>query len=241
MKMKRGFIFILLILLFSLVIYKSYYPKADEITGSQYFHWEKSLFLKLQEGELGILIEINEKQLYLIKGNKIIKTYTVATGKPSTPTPIGEWKIIHKAAWGGGFGARWMGLDVPWGKYGIHGTNKPGSIGWNASAGCVRMNNKDVKELYDLVPSGTIVVIRGGPYGPFGNGFRTLVPGDRGQDVMVVQRKLQSLGFYNGGIDGVYGLGMENALNRWQKKNGLPISNKITSDIYNKLEINLFD
>ena len=34
---------------------------------------------------------------------------------------------------------------------------------------------------------------------------------------------------------------MENALNKWQKDNGLPISNKINKDIYNKLGIELFD
>lgn len=134
-----------------------------------------------------------------------------------------------------------MGLDVPWGKYGIHGTNKPGSIGWNASHGCIRMQNENVKELYDLVSHGTRVVIRGGPYGAFGNGFRTLVPGDRGQDVMMVQRRLKELGFYQGSIDGVYGTGMEGALNQWQRENKLPITNKITHDIYEKLGIELFD
>ncbi len=60
---------------------------------------------------------------------------------------------------GGGFGSRWMGLNVPWGgKYGIHGTNQPGSIGFNASAGCIRMRNKDVEELYNLVEYNTTVL-----------------------------------------------------------------------------------
>ena len=91
-----------------------------------------------------------------------------------TPTPLGTFKIIEKAKWGGGFGSRWMGLDVPWGKYGIHGTNKPGSIGFNASAGCIRMRNKDVEELYNIVDYNTTVAIVGGDYGPFAHGFRNL-------------------------------------------------------------------
>ncbi len=45
-------------------------------------------------------------------------------------------------------------------KYGIHGTDKPWSIGSCASAGCVRMRNQDIVELYDLVPVGTVVEIR---------------------------------------------------------------------------------
>ncbi len=62
-----------------------------------------------------------------------------------------------------------MGLNVPWGgKYGIHGTNQPGSIGFNASGGCIRMRNQDVEELYSLVESGTMVNITNGQYGPLG-------------------------------------------------------------------------
>lgn len=240
--MGKKLIAIVLLIIFLIItfnIHDSLVGAREELV--QYQGWERSGILNLKEDEIGVLIEINEKQLYLIKGNDIIKTYSIATGKPGSPTPIGEWVIIHKAIWGGAFGAGWMGLNVPWGRYGIHGTNKPGSIGWNASAGCVRMNNKDAKELYGYVSHGTKVVIRGGPYGPFGNGFRTLAPGDRGQDVMVVQRQLKKLGYYDKEIDGVYGVGMEKALNKWQSEKGLPITNKITQDIYNALGIELFD
>lgn len=239
--MKKRIIILILILILIIVFYNIHSSSVGAKEQSQYQDWERSQILNLKENEVGILIEINEKTLYLLKGNKVIKTYTVATGKSETPSPIGEWTIVEKSSWGGGFGARWMGLNVPWGRYGIHGTNKPGSIGWNASHGCIRMRNQDVKELFDLVPHGTRVVIRGGPYGSFGNGFRTLVPGDRGQDVMVVQRKLKELGFYQGSIDGIYGTGMEYALNQWQKENHLPITNKITTDLYEKLGIELFD
>jgi lipoprotein-anchoring transpeptidase ErfK/SrfK len=41
----------------------------------------------------------------------------------------------------------------------IHGTNDENSIGRPASHGCVRMRNKDVTELFDLVPEGTPVWI----------------------------------------------------------------------------------
>lgn len=240
--MMRKIIAIILFIIFSIITYSiqdSSVEAREEFV--QYQAWERSEILNLKQDETGILIEINEKRLYLIKGKDIIKTFPVATGKPGSPTPIGEWVVIHKAAWGGGFGARWMGLNVPWGRYGIHGTNKPGSIGWNASAGCIRMNNTDVKELFEYVSHGTKVVIRGGPYGSFGMGFRTLVPGDRGQDVMVVQRKLHELGYYEMEIDGIYGAGMERALNQWQSEKGLLITNKINQEIYNELGIELFD
>jgi lipoprotein-anchoring transpeptidase ErfK/SrfK len=42
----------------------------------------------------------------------------------------------------------------------IHGTASEGLIGRPASNGCVRMTNRDVIELFDLVPEGTRVDIR---------------------------------------------------------------------------------
>jgi lipoprotein-anchoring transpeptidase ErfK/SrfK len=43
--------------------------------------------------------------------------------------------------------------------YGIHGTIHPDMIGQPVSAGCVRMLNNDVEELFDIVPEGTRVLI----------------------------------------------------------------------------------
>lgn len=41
----------------------------------------------------------------------------------------------------------------------IHGTANEGSIGTPSSRGCVRMRNADILELFDQVPTGTLVVI----------------------------------------------------------------------------------
>lgn len=107
-----------------------------------------------------ITINVSNHSLTLFKDNKVFKTYRVAVGKPSTPTPKGTFKIINKAINPGGpFGARWMGLNAPNGDYGIHGTNNPNSIGKNVSNGCIRMYNKDVIEIFNLVPVGTVVKI----------------------------------------------------------------------------------
>jgi len=37
--------------------------------------------------------------------------------------------------------------------YGIHGTNAPASIGTSVSLGCMRMHNRDVERLFDMLPS----------------------------------------------------------------------------------------
>lgn len=43
--------------------------------------------------------------------------------------------------------------------YRIHGTNEPWTIGHNVSAGCIRMTNEDVVDLYNRTPMGTKVVV----------------------------------------------------------------------------------
>ncbi|EYE88563.1 hypothetical protein Q428_07315 [Fervidicella metallireducens AeB] len=105
-----------------------------------------------------IIVDTKERRLSLLINNKIIKSYKVGVGKPSTPTPKGRFKIINKVINPGGpFGARWMGLNVN--GIGIHGTNSPESIGKYVSHGCIRMYNRDVIELFNKVPIGTPVVI----------------------------------------------------------------------------------
>lgn len=91
-----------------------------------------------------------------------------------------------------------MGLNVPWGNFGIHGTLNPYSVGWASSHGCIRMNNNDVAELYSFVPIGTKVVIANGSYGDFGKGFRDLKSGMYGSDVLQIQKKLKEQGFFTG-------------------------------------------
>jgi lipoprotein-anchoring transpeptidase ErfK/SrfK len=54
-------------------------------------------------------------------------------------------------------GARWIPISLK--GYGIHGTNDESSIGGQTTAGCVRMYNNDVIELYDIIPVGTEVEI----------------------------------------------------------------------------------
>lgn len=190
-----------------------------------------------------ILIDISEERLYLIdtEKNVILKKYSIASGKLETPSPIGTWKVSHMAKWSGGFGTRWIGLNVPWGKFGIHGTNKPGTIGSDASHGCIRMFNKDIEELYEYVKYGMTVRIYSGPNDPFKNGLITLKPGDRGSDVFEVQRKMKDNGYYPGVLDGIYGDSMKEYVIKFRKDNNLAISHDIDSEFYEKLGIRLVD
>lgn len=107
---------------------------------------------------MAITVSIKAKTLTLYKNGRMLKAYPVATGKPTTPSPIGTFSIKNKQVNPGGpYGTRWMGLTAP--HYGIHGTNVPTSIGNAASNGCVRMLNKDVEDLFNYIGVGVVVRI----------------------------------------------------------------------------------
>ncbi|WP_242987676.1 L,D-transpeptidase family protein [Anaerobacterium chartisolvens] len=175
-----------------------------------------------------IYVNLDIFTMYVYKDGEILKTYPVSGGGPSTPSPLGTWKIISKDTWGEGFGGAWLGFNVPWGKYGIHGTIYPWFIGKsNSSKGCIRMNNKDVAELYKLVPHGTAVTIihKNKP-------FRILRNGDVGSDVLEVQKHLKELGYYTGYPDGIFGQGMTQAVKAFQRDYKLWESGTVTNETY---------
>lgn len=178
-------------------------------------------------GEISLVIDVQKRTLIIINEDIPYKQYKVAVGKSGTPTPIGEWKVVWKDYhWGTGFGSRWMGLNVPWGTYGIHGTNKPWSIGRYASHGCIRMHNRSVEELFEWVPIGTTVKITGPPV----KVKRSLKINMSGPDVVVVQKKLRELGFYNGRADGIFGTSTADAVRVFQENNRIAVTGAIDKE-----------
>jgi L,D-transpeptidase ErfK/SrfK len=165
-----------------------------------------------------IVIDLSSRRLYLRQNGRTVRSFPVGIGRPETPTPLGRWLIVQKAMNPGGvFGARWMRLSVPWGGFGIHGTNDPSSIGQVVSHGCIRMQDQDVIWLYDRVPLGTPVTVVG--RSDVGS---VLFPGrSSGDDVAQVQQQLTTLGLYAGPIDGVYGPATVEAVRRFQREQGL--------------------
>lgn len=189
-----------------------------------------------------IYIDVEYSTLTVFKDNKIYKIYPCAGGKASTPSPIGTFNIVTKSTWGEGFGGHWMGLNVPWGKFGIHGTIYPNSIGHPASKGCIRMFNKDVAELYKFIPYGTKVIITDGPYGEFGKGFRYINPGMYGSDILAIQKRLKELKYFNGYCNGHYDVsGFKEAVNKYQKASKMYVSNTISPALIKSLGFMLFE
>lgn len=127
--------------------------------------------LKIQKSIFSLRIDKSDNILQLFADDEPVKRYRVATGE-NNKTPAGEFKVVNKIenpTWyhAGAvvppgspdniLGTHWLGFDLK--GYGIHGTTLPETIGTQASAGCVRMLNSDVAELYDLLPLGTKVIV----------------------------------------------------------------------------------
>jgi lipoprotein-anchoring transpeptidase ErfK/SrfK len=120
-----------------------------------------------------IVVSLEDHKLALVEDGKVKKIYSVAVGKPSTPSPVGTFTIARRVmnptyshdgrivppGPNNPVGTRWMGLSIP--GYGIHGTNVPSSIGKAASHGCIRMAKKDLEELYPMVEVGDTVELIG--------------------------------------------------------------------------------
>ena len=134
-----------------------------------------------------------------------------------------------------------MGLNVPWGQFGIHGTLDKYSVGWASSHGCIRMNNNEVAEIYKILPIGTEVTIVDGIYGPFGRGLRDLKSGMYGSDVMEIQKKLKNLGFFKGNPNGKFGIETERAVQEYCRANGLYVRKTIDKELQRHMGFNLID
>lgn len=135
--------------------------------------------LMVYNGDFTIRVSKSQNTLDLMVGDTLFKRYSVGTGKFGK-TPAVEFTIVDKITeppWTrpsdnkkiefgdkeNVLGTRWMKIvsaDHPEiTGYGIHGTWERDSVGQQSSAGCVRMLNEDVEELFDLVPRKTIVII----------------------------------------------------------------------------------
>lgn len=189
-------------------------------------------------GRVDLLIDTKRCLLTVLSDGEPYRQYPVATGKAKTPTPIGNWSVQRKALnWGTGFGTRWIGLTVPWGIYGVHGTNKPYSIGSYASQGCIRMHNKNVEQIYPWVQKDSRVIIIGNPFTYRSPNFRLIRHNERGADVMEIQRLLKKHGYYDGPVDGIWGGGTEEAVIKIRKDRGMRYDNAVDSEVYQTLGI----
>ena len=221
-RIKQILILVALAVLFALIsvglgilealIVNRYFPDPENFP----WHHMYPTFSVPEEG-YAIYIDLDALQLTLYSNGEVFKKWPVSGGAKQSPSPLGLFQVNGIGNWGEGFGGSWISINVPWGKYGIHGTYEPWTIGrYNSSHGCIRMKNSDVRELKKYVRWGTPVHIK---YDDCP--FRALRHGDIGSDVLELQESLQFLGYYDWTPDGRFGNGTMQAVKRFQKEHGL--------------------
>jgi lipoprotein-anchoring transpeptidase ErfK/SrfK len=129
-----------------------------------------------------IVLELGKRTISLLDGDKVLGSWPVAIGDPSTPTPTGTFlvenkvvnpqyastrsgKVNPKIGAQGPLGDRWIGFKRSGAnQYGIHGT--PDAWAWTVTSraavsnGCVRMLTPHVRQLFDQVEVGTPVIVK---------------------------------------------------------------------------------
>lgn len=123
-----------------------------------------------------LVIRLNERRVYVYQKNQVATSFPVAIGRDGWETPVGRHQVIqmlHDPIWEHPFtgervppgrnnplGARWIGFWTDGTNYiGFHGTPNEETVGRPASHGCVRMYNRDVIKLFEMVKIGTPVEV----------------------------------------------------------------------------------
>ncbi len=127
--------------------------------------------LKVIKRKISIVVRKSAFRLTVLADGCFLRDYRIGIGSPDDPTMAGEYVVKNRTTnprWrqydygdpNNPLGTRWIGLhwtgrrsdldDVS--GMGIHGSNPDGDgIGGMQSLGCVRMWNRDVEELFELV------------------------------------------------------------------------------------------
>lgn len=132
--------------------------------------------LKVIKGPFNVVVYKSTFTMDLFLQQTYIKTYRVGLGKQDKETPTGNWRVkpggkLIRPKWTDNetgrvyagsdpdypLGSRWIaieGLDDSnreMSGYALHGTKDPETIGTRSSRGCIRLDNDDVIEVYNLM------------------------------------------------------------------------------------------
>jgi L,D-transpeptidase ErfK/SrfK len=159
-------------------------PKPYKIKAGMMLKVNTTHIVPMELGH-GFVINLPELLLYHFKDGAYQRRYALAVGKPSWQTPTGNYRIRNKTknpTWTvpesiqeemaeAGYevvekvppgpknplGKFWMGTTAP--GVGIHATNRPWSVGYFVSHGCIRMLPEEIEQLFPQVEVGLPVKI----------------------------------------------------------------------------------
>jgi L,D-transpeptidase ErfK/SrfK len=121
-----------------------------------------------------LVIRLSDRRVYVYDRNQVKTSFPVAIGRAGWETPTGSYHVLQmlrNPAWQHPFtgeimppgvdnplGSRWIGFWTDGTNFiGFHGTPNAESVGTPASHGCIRMYDRDVTKLFEMVKIGTRV------------------------------------------------------------------------------------
>ena len=116
-----------------------------------------------------IMVSIGQQAMWALKGDDVVLSSYVSTGRAGFDTPLGTYVILTKLpsqTMAGVIGGEYYNVpDVPWvmyftnGGHALHGTYWHNNFGTPMSHGCVNLPMDVAAWLYDWAPVGTPVLI----------------------------------------------------------------------------------
>lgn len=133
--------------------------------------WVRASAVETATVKSRIVVDVSARRVTLLRAGRRVLSAPVAVGAPATPTPTGRYYVNQRLVPddpAGPFGPGAIGVSAfsnvltGWAQGGpiaIHGTNAPWSIGHAVSNGCIRVENRILRRLFDETPAGTPVII----------------------------------------------------------------------------------
>ena len=149
--------------------------RANQL-GGRYIHPGEEL--RIPTDVPSCIVDLSARWVLFLLGGEVAAAWEVGIGKEGHETEVGTYEIGDKQAEPMWFppgrdplpfghpenplGTRWIAWHEE-GRathLGFHGTSDPDGVGGRVSLGCIRMHNKDVEELYDLLPLKALVQVQ---------------------------------------------------------------------------------
>lgn len=134
------------------LLYSNYGIQPDDL------YIDQVLCIPVAPPLVNIEINVSQRKLIVYQNGNDLKTYRIGFENPTVPFPRGTFKVVNKQVDPGvERGARWIGLSEP--GFGIQGTNNPPFIENVSQGRSILLSNRDISELFNLIPVMTIVNI----------------------------------------------------------------------------------
>lgn len=136
--------------------------------------WVREDVVRLSGTDWSIRVDRSRRLLRLLRGDRVVRSFRVAVGRPGNETPLGRFAVTDRLRTGdpaSPYGCcavalsghqpklvpGWPGGD----RLAIHGTPQEETVGRAASLGCLRASSQDIRALMRRVPLGAPVFVRG--------------------------------------------------------------------------------